>query len=1052
MPDGGLTAFVAAVEGFFAEHALAIAATMLVASVAEARIQQQRQIDAYNKSLTDRYAMQRASNMARNMVLGRARVSGTMAFCKSFNKDNATIAIVLPLAAHECDAIEHIYADQDELLLDSSGNVVGVLRTENFSINAATLTVTLGDDARSSPLTAVANYSDGAVTLTASLDSDKRTLHLSGARAAEAGQVVVTYQRTSDPYTKDTQRSIVAYKLTLGAAAGEIAFGPGAGKTVVFGGVESSGPVDPTSVTLTMTAASGDSVALPFTINYDGTGAAVSISYSGGTAGLGATLSYQRITGQARIRVRKYLGGFGQAADATLIAKLPNIWTSNHVGNSICYLVVEMDYSQDAFSGGMPNISATVRGLKCYDPRTGTTAWTDNPALLARAYFTHPLGANRPASEVNDADIIAAANVCDISTTFNLNGWNVTRPRYRAGMQTEPGSKPQDVLSDLCQAMGGRWVIAGGRLKVKAGGFTTPVATLDEAWLTPQSSVQVQPGVARADLFNTAQGQFADEDNTFRAGPYPQVSPSTLVAADGRKLEQDISYNAVTNIAQVQYLTACAIRYARSGATLTLAANLRALPLEPFDVINVNLSRFGFVNQTFEVQSTSWTPEGLIVLSLKYIDPSIWALDASYNLAAYAPRTYLPNPWDLSPPTIGELLSGSAQAQMLADGTIVPRIYVPLTVGDISVLSGGYVDVAYIDTSDTGGVWKTETVTGDTPGVYTGPVIEGHSYLIKARCRNGVQVSEWSAPVGGIVVGDTTPPVDLTQFALNITPGAAVFTWDASPDLGDETELHMESVWNNATTPLYRGVATGYAMLWPADGSYMVIAKRRRAGLSTYSSGARAVTFTVANGVVSNVSAMWQTSADGPATWHTSDGSGGTWVSSGGVITISSEEITSTAASDVITSATAGGTVTSDGTIPSDPSALYAPNMPSVIYQNPCAHAIQLEITADVALVWAATQNMSTLVCPGLKIVASSPTPGYSPVIDTGFYYGFDGAYDVSPNNYYHYVRAARLTLPAGAIIQVDFKGAFVGGWDAGSPVGFVQFNNPFLTMTAIKK
>lgn len=1051
MPDGGVSVIATVVVDFFEAYGTAIAAAAAVASVVEARIQQQRQIDAYNKSLTDRYVMQRASNMARNMVLGRVRVSGTMAFCKSYNTDNATIAIVLPLAAHECDAIEKVYADQDELLLDASGNVVGVLRSENFSINSTTLTVKLGDDARSNPITAVATYSDGAVTLGTSLDGDHRTLHLSGARASEAGQVLVTYQRTSDPYTKDTQRSTVAYAQVLTATSGTLAFG-GAGMDKVFG-VDGTGPVDPTSISVSMQVFNGRQTALPYTINYGSDGAPASVSFTGATVGNTITLTYQRITGQARIRVRKYLGGPGQSADGTLISKLPGIWTTNHVGNSVCYLVVEMDYSQDAFSGGLPNISAVVRGLKCYDPRTGTTAWTDNPALLARAYFTHPLGANRPASEVNDTDVIAAANVCDTSTTFNLNGWNVTRPRYRAGMQTAPGSKPQDVLTDLCQAMGGRWVIVGGKLKVKAGGFTSPVATLDESWLTDQSSVQVQPGVARADVFNAAQGQFADEDNTFRAGPYPQVVAAPLVSSDGRKLEQDISYNAVTNIAQVQYLTACAIRYARSGATITLACNLRALPLEPFDVINVNLGRFGFLNQTFEVQATSWTPEGLIVLSLKYVDPSIWALDSSYNLAAYAPRTYLPNPWDLDPPVIGELLSGAAQAQTLADGTIVPRVYVPLTVTDTSVLSGGYVDMAYIDITDTGGVWKTETVTGDTPGVYTGPVIEGHNYLFKVRSRNGVQVSAWSTPVGGIVVGDTTPPVDLTQFALNVTPGAAVFTWDASPDLGDETELHMESVWNNATTPLYRGVATGYAMLWPADGSYMVIAKRRKAGQSTYSSGARAVSFTVSNGVVSGVTALWQTSADGPATWHSSDGSGGTWTSSGGNILIQTGNIVSTATTDVVTATGPGGLLRSSDISLSDPSTNKVGGMPTIVYQNPCSHDIKVEITASLPVSWWITDSSSMPFSPAMYINATSPTPGYSPSLSYTPVSYIDSPPAVGKTLYANQVLTGRLTLPAGAIISLELVGALnLFALDSGDIYGTASFSASTFSMTAIKK
>ena len=62
-------------------------------------------------------------------------------------------------------------------------------------------------------------------------------------------------------------------------------------------------------------------------------------------------------------------------------------WGSSHTLNGIAYLAIRLQWDQDAFSG-IPDITAVVKGRKVYDPRTNTTAWSDNPALCIRDYLT----------------------------------------------------------------------------------------------------------------------------------------------------------------------------------------------------------------------------------------------------------------------------------------------------------------------------------------------------------------------------------------------------------------------------------------------------------------------------------------------------------------------------------------------------------------------------------------------------------------------------------------------------------------------------------------
>ncbi len=88
------------------------------------------------------------------------------------------------------------------------------------------------------------------------------------------------------------------------------------------------------------------------------------------------------------VHIEKFLGTADQAACATLMAHAPDKWTANHRGRGRAYIYVRLKKNPDLFPNGVPNIRADIDGAKVYDPRTGLTAWSDNPALCIRHYLT----------------------------------------------------------------------------------------------------------------------------------------------------------------------------------------------------------------------------------------------------------------------------------------------------------------------------------------------------------------------------------------------------------------------------------------------------------------------------------------------------------------------------------------------------------------------------------------------------------------------------------------------------------------------------------------
>ena len=368
----------------------------------------------------------------------------------------------------------------------------------------------------------------------------------------------------------------------------------------------------------------------------------------------------------------------------------------------LAYLVLEMDFTLEAFPGGLPNVSALVRGAKVYDPRTGLTTWSENPALLMRHAATHVLCGNLPTSAVNDNAVITAANVCDSAAAYVVNSQTYNRALYTAGLVHKSGTRPLDTLNDLAQAMAGKHVFIDGQLRVKAGAYVIPIQTLDETWLVgatpgPTQAIQIQPRPNRADVFNVVTGKFCDEQTDYQVLDYPRVSAASYVTEDGREMPLEIQFNGVTFSGQAQQVVASLMRDARQGLRVVLLCNMRAYAVEVFDNIYVTLARYGWVLKPFEVVDVTWTLEGGIQLTLKETSSTTWALGTSFSAFDPAPNTLLPAPYtvqDLSGLTV---TSGTTTMKVNSDGTVQQRMLVEWTAfTDPGVLTtGGGVEIRW---------------------------------------------------------------------------------------------------------------------------------------------------------------------------------------------------------------------------------------------------------------------------------------------------------------------------------------------------------------------
>lgn len=124
-----------------------------------------------------------------------------------------------------------------------------------------------------------------------------------------------------------------------------------------------------------------------------------------------------RYSGLARIE--KALGADSQTANATLVAESGGAWTTNDRLRGRAYLYVRIKRDDTAFPSGLPNVRAEVKGRKVYDPRDSVTRWTMNPALIMRDVLTASWGLGALSAEIDDATVIASANVDDERVTVS---------------------------------------------------------------------------------------------------------------------------------------------------------------------------------------------------------------------------------------------------------------------------------------------------------------------------------------------------------------------------------------------------------------------------------------------------------------------------------------------------------------------------------------------------------------------------------------------------------------------------------------------------------
>jgi len=474
-----------------------------------------------------------------------------------------------------------------------------------------------------------------------------------------------------------------------------------------------------------------------------------------------------------RARIQYKLGTDDQTAFTDLVAESDGKWTNNHRVRGRALVYMRLEYDQNVFINGVPNLSVVVRGKKVYDPRTETTVWSANPALCVTDYLTNNKYGMAAvyANEIDQEALIAAANICDEDVTKVGGG---TENRYEMHGSFATSSQPEDIINQMVFAMAGRCIWSGGVWRILAGAYYTPTLTFDEGDL--RGGIKVQSLISRRESFNGVKGVFASVDDNYILSDFPPINSAVFVAKDnGEENLKSIELPFTTSASMAQRLAKIELLRARQQITVAMPMKLVGMKANVGDIVQINNTRMGWSSKPFEVVSANIAFGETVGVDIDLREVSTDVYDwATSEEQAYdpAPNTNLPSGFVSEPVgiSITDTLAISAE-------TIITQLVVTVTGSD--VFEDRFEVQAKPSTSDD--FLNLGQASGNI--FQLANVIDGAIYNVRARAINvfGVR-SEWSTD-DHEVIGKTAPPENVTGLTGNLIGNQYLLTWNAVPDL-----------------------------------------------------------------------------------------------------------------------------------------------------------------------------------------------------------------------------------------------------------------------------
>lgn len=483
------------------------------------------------------------------------------------------------------------------------------------------------------------------------------------------------------------------------------------------------------------------------------------------------------------VRINSHLGTSAQTADSDLLAESAD-WSSDHRLRGVGYIYPRLKFDQTAFASGIPNPSAVIRGRKVYDPRTGTTAWSQNPALCVLDYLigtvptasgTEPIGIGADlATEIDLDTFIAAANICDEQVPLKAGGTHV---RYTCDGAVSTDASPAAVMEQLLTSCAGTLIYSGGVYRLFVGAATAATHTITADML--RGPVRYRPYASKRDSHNGVRGTFVDPLNAYEPADFPAQTSATYVTEDGGEERwMDLALPYTLDSVRAQRLAKQFLERSRRSGELELQCNFSALGIAVWDCVAVDIDEINLAGTKWRVKGWTLAEGGGVDLSLEEEDDDayLWDTDDEVTPVAFT-RPTIVRANEVAPPTS---VTVSTASYLSPEGSAIGGLLVEWTAAADAFVTG--YEIEYAETGSAN--WEPGGLVGKVTSASI-PFLEvGQAYDVRIRATRGGAVSAWVQVDNTEVVGDADAPAAPSGVSATGIASAIKVDW-TNPNDGD---------------------------------------------------------------------------------------------------------------------------------------------------------------------------------------------------------------------------------------------------------------------------
>jgi len=488
------------------------------------------------------------------------------------------------------------------------------------------------------------------------------------------------------------------------------------------------------------------------------------------------------------VDMTKYTGTVTQAADPTMMAAFPSLWTSAHQLKGLAYLACRFkwDENRKAYSG-FPRITCDVKGKKVYDPRTTTTVYSTNPALVIRDYLTNTIYGRglTAANDVDDAAIISAADTCEVQQTISTTDAS-TEDTFAINGSVNTERKVLDNIKLLLTTCRGILPYVQGKYELVIRDQGVGVFDFNKTNIIGGWSFK---GTSKTDRLNLVKVRFANPAKDYQADVAIKDSVTFLNDDNGLVLEKEISNLYETSYSRALHRAETILKESRENITVGFVSTIEALKVKAGSICTVTHDTPGWTAKKFRVANLDLTQFGNVAVALVEHEDAVY--DRTVSAEQTPPdNTELPNPFDVSDPT-GLAIDGSESQILIAqDKTLITRALISWnSPNDIFVVR---TEVEFKKSSDSDYRPGNSAHARTGNSVYIQNLEDNTNYDFRIRHVNGQgAISDWVI-ASELIEGKSAPPGDVNSITVQRqADGTREYSWVYSSPPVDLRGFHF---------------------------------------------------------------------------------------------------------------------------------------------------------------------------------------------------------------------------------------------------------------------